>query len=225
MKASRILQLTGDVRLNIIRNNPPPIDSSFAGVLRAVGANFQLKHKAYSLLNFANIWRGLRKIAIARAFRIPHFYGALYLKVFRASGEIDDYGLVSLRVVTDAGVGYVVDAFQNLTELENMKYHAFGTGTASETVSQTALQTELTTQYSTANTRPTGSTTEAAANIFRTVATLTVSSAVGITEHGIMNQAATGGGVMLDRSVFAVVNLSSGESAVATYDLTFNAGG
>lgn len=56
-------------------------------------------------------------------------------------------------------------------------------------------------------------------------ATLTPSAPVAITEHGIFSQAATGGGVLLDRSVFSVVNLASGDSLQATYDLTFAAGG
>jgi hypothetical protein len=62
-----------------------------------------------------------------------------------------DLGLISTRVVTDTGVSYLVDALQNLTEPENLKFHGFGIGTTAEAASQTALVTELTTEYATDN--------------------------------------------------------------------------
>lgn len=181
----------------------------------------------WRLRNLLNVQRGLRRVAAARALSIAHVYGQLYLRVFRADGRVEDLGLASLRVVTDAGVGFIVDAFQNLVELENMRYHGFGTGGTAEAAAQTALVTELTTQYATDNTRPTGSQTENAANVFRTVGTLDPDADVGITEHGLFSQAATGGGVMLDRSLFSVVNLvgATGDSLQATYDFTCTSGG
>lgn len=153
--------------------------------------------------------------------------GHLWLAHIKRDGDIVDYGLVSCRVVTDAGVGFIVDAFQNLVELENMKYHGLGTGTTAEAASQTALVTELTTQYSASNTRPTGTTGEKSgdAKTYETAATITIASApVAATEHGIFSQAANSGGTMLDRSVFSAVNLAVGESLQATYQLTFPSG-
>jgi hypothetical protein len=179
----------------------------------------------WRLRNLPNLWRGLRRIALARVFGIPHFYGQVFLRKIEAGGRIVNYGLASLRVVTDTGVGFIVDAFQNSVELENMKYHGFGTGTNAEAAGNTALQTELTTQYATDNTRPTGTTTEGAtANIYRSVATLSPDATVAITEHGIFSQAANSGGVLLDRSVFSAVNLVSGDSLQTTYDYTINSG-
>lgn len=142
--------------------------------------------------------------------------------------QVTDFGIVSRRLVTNAGVGFLVDAFQNLVELENMRYHAFGVGVTAEAQGDTALVTELTTEYATDNVRPTGSTTEGAANVFRSVATLSPDGAgtLAITEHMLLSQAATGGGVGLDRSVFAAVNLTRGaDSLQATYDFTVTAGG
>lgn len=136
------------------------------------------------------------------------------------------YGLSSFRVVTTAGVGYIVDAWQNSVELEDMKYHALGTGSTAEASGDTALVTELTTEY-TGNVRATGSTTEgASANIFRTVGTNTLDGTPGaaLREHGIFSQAATGGGVLMDRTVFAAITLSSGDSLQSTYDQTQTAG-
>jgi len=180
----------------------------------------------WRLKNLPNLMRGLRRIVAAKTIGVPSFFGALYLKVVRVDGTVEELGLASLRVVTTTGVGFIVDAFQNLTELENMKYHGLGTGTNAEASSDTALQTEITTEYTTDNTRPTGSLTEGATgNIFRTVGTIAVDASVAATEHGVLSQAATGGGTLLDRSKFSVVNLASGDSIVATYDLTLTAGG
>ncbi len=156
--------------------------------------------------------------------RLP-FIGHLWLAKIDLAGDVEDLGLVSCRVVTDSGVAFMVDAFQGLVEPEAMRFHGLGTGTTAEAATQTALVTELTTQYATANTRPTGTLAEAGANIYETVATITVGAAVGATEHGIFSQAATGGGIMLDRSVFAVINLAAGEALQATYRLTVPSGG
>jgi hypothetical protein len=148
---------------------------------------------------------------------LPRYFG----------GELTDYGVLSRRLVTNAGVNYLVDALQNLQEPENLKFHGFGTGTNAENVTDTALQTELTTQYAVDNTRPTGSLTEgASANIFRTVATLSPDSGgtIAITEHGVFS--ASSSVTLLDRSVFSAVNLVAGsDSLQATYDLTVAAGG
>ena len=152
------------------------------------------------------------------------------VRIRREEGRIigkDDFGVVSRRVVTDTGVAFIVDAFQNTTEVENLKFHGIGSGTGAEAVGNTALGTEFTTEYNPNSTRATGSTTESAANIYRTVGTNTVDATVTVNEHGIFSQAATGGGTMLDRSMFSgtPVGLTSGDSLQSTYDLTFSSGG
>ncbi len=177
--------------------------------------------------NRRHIRRRLPKVLGAKALGMPTFYGALFLEVIRGNGERLPFGLASVAVVTTAGVGFITDAFQNLVELEAMNFHGFGTGGAAEAVGNTALTTELTTQYATDNTRPTGTQSEPSANVYRTVATLDPDADVAITEHGIFSQAATGGGVLLDRSLFSVINLSGagGDTLQATYDFTTTAGG
>lgn len=139
---------------------------------------------------------------------------------------VEELGIVSRRVVTTAGVGFLVDAWQNILELELMKFHGIGTGGTAEATGDTALVTELTTQYNPDSTRATGTLAEGAgANVFRSVGTNTVDAAAAITEHGLFSQAATGGGVLWDRSLFSVVNLASGDSLQSTYDATMTAGG
>lgn len=136
------------------------------------------------------------------------------------------HGLTSRKVVTDDGVEFIVDGFQNIVELENMKYHGLGTSSAAEGAGNTGLTTELTTQYNPDNTRATGTTIEGAgANIFKTVATNTVDAGATVEEHGILDQAAVGGGVLLDRSLTGTKTLSSGEGLQSTYELTLTSGG
>lgn len=146
--------------------------------------------------------------------------------LFPRDYRIESLGIVSRRVVTTAGVGFIVDAWQNILELELMKFHGIGTGGTAEATGDTALVTELTTQYNPDNTRATGSLTEGAgANVFRSVGTNTVDAAAAITEHGLFSQAAVAGGVLWDRSLFSVVNLANGDSLQSTYDATLTAGG
>lgn len=142
--------------------------------------------------------------------------GRLYITKISPNGVQHDFGLVSTKVVTDAGVAYLVDAMQGSVEPEDLRYHASGTGTTAEATGQTALVTEVAT-------RATGTLAEgASANIFRTVGTVNYSSSFAITEHGIFS--ASSGGTMLDRSVFSAINVANGDSIQFTYELTFPSG-
>lgn len=179
--------------------------------------------------NAANIWRAVRKQGrarrLARKHGLPYLWSQLWLAKIDSSGRRIEYGLAGLRVVTTAGVGFIVDAFQNSVELESMRYHGVGTDNTAENASDTALGSELTTQYGTDNTRATGTLAEgASANIYKTVGLNTVDASVSAVEHGIFSQAATSGGVLLDRTVFSTVSLSSGDSLESTYELTINSG-
>ena len=141
----------------------------------------------------------------------------LQAKVIRANGDVEDLGVVSRRVVTDAGVGFIVDAFQNLTELENMNFHDAGTGTNAEAVGNTTLQTPF------GGSRVSGTQTEPAANQYRTTATIPFTGTLAITEHGVFS--ASSSGVLLDRSVFTAINVVNGDSIQFQYTLTVNSGG
>jgi hypothetical protein len=95
---------------------------------------------AWRMRNIPNLWRGLWRVKLAAlASKITHCpaaYGVLYLDILHADGTRTPLGLASMRVVTDAGVGYLVDALQNLVEPENLKFHGFGTGTTAEAASR-----------------------------------------------------------------------------------------
>lgn len=141
--------------------------------------------------------------------------GRLYITKV-SGGNREDLGLVCTKVVTTAGVNYLVDALQGLAASDAFSYHASGTGTTAEAVGQTALVTEVAS-------RTNGTKTEgASANIYRTVGTIAYGGTFAITEHGIFSAASAG--TMLDRSVFAAINVISGDSIEFTYELTLPAG-
>lgn len=170
-------------------------------------------------------WPRLALATVARCCGVPVMISRLSGVLIRANGERVNYGLLSTRVVTTAGVWFLVDAWQNSVELEIMKYHGVGTGTNAEGAGDTALQTESTTALNPDSTRATGSLAEGATgNIFRSIGTVTFDASAAITEHGIFSQAATGGGTLWDRSVFSAINVVSGDSIQFTYDVTFSAG-
>lgn len=125
------------------------------------------------------------------------------------------------NLIVNAGENWLVDCWQGTYEPETMKYHGVGTGTTAAAEGDTGLETESTTALNPDSTRATGSLTEgASANVLRTVGTVTFDGSAAITEWGLFNQAATGGGTLWSRVVFAAINVASGDSIQFTYDLT-----
>lgn len=161
---------------------------------------------------------------------IPTITSELALRLIRANGEVIDYGVVSYRVVTDAGVAFMVDDFDPSTasatfDITTLKYHGMGTGTTAEAVGDTALVTESTTALNPDSTRATGTSSQPAANQYCSTGTLTFDASAAITEHGLFSQAATGGGTLWDRSVFSAINVVSGDSIQSQYTVTVSSGG
>ncbi len=157
---------------------------------------------------------------------ITTFTSELSIRLFRANGEVVEYGVVSRRVITDAGVAFLVDDWDNNgQDISTLNFHGCGTGTTAEAVGDTALVTESTTALNPDSTRATGTRSQPAANQYRTVGTVTFDASAAITEHGIFSQAATGGGTLWDRSVFSAINVVSGDSIAFTYTCTASSGG
>lgn len=152
------------------------------------------------------------------------FQGTLAATVTRADGKVRDLGVVSKRVVTTAGANYMRDDFNAATggaDITLLNFHDSGTGTAAEDISDTDLQTAAG-----PTTRATGVQTAPGSKQYRSVGTITYSGGLAITEHGLFNQAARGAGSTLwDRSVFAAINVVSGDSIQFTYTLTISDGG
>ncbi len=168
---------------------------------------------AHLIAPFANMWGVMTAV------------GSLDVVLIKATGERIYYGTVGYRVITSAGVAYIVDAWQNSTEVENLKYHGCGTGTTAEASGDTALVTESTTALNPDSTRATGTQTETSANVLKSAGTVTSDVSAAITEHGLFSQAATGGGTLWDRTVFSAINVVSGDSIAFEYSVTLSAGG
>jgi len=141
----------------------------------------------------------------------------LFAKVFRANGKMENLGLIGTKMVTTAGVNFLVDALQGSVEPELLNYHASGTGGTSPVIGNITLETEVTD-----NARATGTQGENGANVYQTVNTISYTGAHVIVEHGILS--AITGGTLLDRNTFAAINVASGDSIQFTYELTLPAG-
>jgi len=170
---------------------------------------------------------GAKLIApVANQFGLLTAIGELHVLLIRADGEEIDYGVVSRRVITDAGVAFLVDDWDaDATDITTMNYHGCGTGVGAEAAGDTALGTESTTALNPDSTRATGTKSQPAANQLRSIGTLTFDAGAAITEHGLLSQAATGGGTLWDRSVFSAINVTSGDSIQFTYTCTLSSGG
>lgn len=206
-------------------------DLSVRGALKAKKGKCKKAPLLWQIDNFMKPGYLLGSInnSLAKVFSyitgIPTLTTELSARV-RTNGVWIDYGILSRRVVTDAGVAYIVDDWDGgANVIDNFNYHGCGTGTTAEAAGDTALVTESTTVLNPDSTRATGTKTQPAANQMRSVATVTFDGSAAITEHGIFTQAATGGGTLLDRSVFSAINVASGDSIQFTWTLTLNSGG
>ncbi len=169
---------------------------------------------AHLVAPFANLWG------------VATMIGQLEAVLVKASGERVYYGVLGYRVITSAGVAYLVDDWDgSVTDLTNFKYHGAGTGATAEASGDTALVTESTTALNPDSTRATGTQSQPSANILQSAGTLTFDASAAITEHGLFSQAATGGGTLWDRTVFSAINVASGDSIAFTYSCTVSAGG
>lgn len=148
------------------------------------------------------------------------YTGELRAIIRKADGSIVDLGVLSRRVVTTAGVNYMRDDFNAATgsaDITNFNYHACGTGTNAEAIGDTALQTDS------GVARVAGTQSGPASKQYRSVATMSFTSTLAITEHGLFS--ASSSGTLWDRSVFSAINVVSGDSIQFTYTLTINDGG
>lgn len=157
-------------------------------------------------------------LSLIKLFRLPItvMTSQLEAKIIRKDGTVEELGVISRRVITTAGVNFIVAAHQNTAELELMNFHGMGTGATAEAITDTALVTEVESRVAGVQSAPAG-------NQYRTVATITATAIRSITEHGIFSASTVG--TLFDRSLFTAVALSSGDSIQFTYTVTYTAGG
>lgn len=142
--------------------------------------------------------------------------------VIKADGRVIKHGVVSRRVVTTAGVNFLVDDWDDgSTSIANFNYHASGTGTTAAAITDTALETEATADTD----RATGTKSQPSANILQSVGTQTYTGTVAVTEHGLLSSATEGAGTLWDRHVFTALNVVATDQIQWTYQVTFPAGG
>jgi len=174
-------------------------------------------------------WFATKVVApIANKLGEGTFTSELSIKHIAKDGTITDYGVVSRRVVTTAGVTYIAQDFNNAessADVSLFNFHGIGTTNTAEAIGDTALAAESTTALNPDSTRATGTRSRPSANVYQSIGTLTADAPIGAVEHGFFTTSGTGTGTMLDRSVFTVINLASGDSLQATYAITFTAGG
>ncbi len=195
---------------------PIPVGLSWKYYLRSLRLELQLRAR----VAVKGFWRGLTQgqgvIGVCR----------LHGTLIKADGTIERLGLLSTRLITDTGVAFLVDDWDNNgQDLTTLNFHGCGTGTNAENQTDSALQTESTTALNPDNTRATGTRSQPAANQYRSVGTVTFDNTAAITEHGLFSQAATGGGTLWDRSVFSAINVVSADSIQFTHTTTVSAGG
>lgn len=151
------------------------------------------------------------RLAIAKA--------ELSAVLIHADGTREELGVICRKKVTGA---FVTDIVANMvtdtTAFGDYKYHDCGTGSTAEANTQTTLVTPYG-GARTAGTQVAGGT--ATAPTYTSVGTISFSGTFAIVEHAIFNAAAAG--TMLDRSLFAAVNVVNGDSIQFTYVLTINA--
>jgi len=122
------------------------------------------------------------------------------------------------RVITTAFVDFIVDQLQAETSaFGDFKYHDSGTGTDAEAITDTGLGTAW------GGSRDTGTQTETDHDTYKSVATTTYNATKAITEHGLFNTSDSA--TLMDRTVFAAINVVDTNQIEWTFEASFTAGG
>jgi hypothetical protein len=187
-------------------------------VIRAPRA--PLAWRVNNTLRWSYVW-GWIVNTLARLFTaltgVPTIVAELRGRLVQRDGTVIDFGVLSRRLVTDAGVAFLVDDWaDDSADITTLNYHGSGTGTGAEAVGDTALGTAV-------ESRASGTKSQPAANQLRSVATISYTASRAITEHGLFSAATAG--TLWDRSVFSAINVANGDSIQFTYTCTVNSGG
>lgn len=187
--------------------------------IKAKGPGLAWKLRNYLRWSFIKSWLGVFVVVpVARMFGILTAYGKLEAVLIRADGSMVRFGVLSYRVITTAFVNFVTDQLQTETSVfGDFKYHDSGVGTTDPAVGDTDIET------TDGESRVAGTQTEASANQYQSVGTISYTTTKAITEHGLFN--ASTGVTLMDRSEFAAINVESSNSIQFTYTLTLTAGG
>lgn len=150
--------------------------------------------------------------------RIPvaDVFAETFAKVIRADGTVEDRGRLSQKKVTTTFVTALCATLASLS-INAYKYHQSGTGTTAESNTDVQLVTPTGASAGTGTAVP-------SSNTYTSVATISYTSSLAITEHGIFDSAlGSGTANLMDRSVFSAINVTNGDSIQFTYVLTIAA--
>lgn len=157
---------------------------------------------------------------LSKHFHIVTNQPTLSAVLIKANGDQVDFGVIGVgRVVTTAFVEYQVDEMvAETTAWGDFKFHDSGEGTTAAVIGDTDIET------TDGETAATGSQLEGATGeIYKSVGTIAYSTTKAITEHGLFNIVTAG--ILMDRHVFAAINVNNGDSIQFTYELTIDDGG
>ena len=137
-----------------------------------------------------------------------------------ASGKYKeiDRRTVKDKCITDDFAEDIVDnLIAEVVAFGDYKYHDSGTGVIAEAATDAALGTPC------GEARTIGTQIEGTTKQYKSVATHTYAGTFAITEHGLFNAAAAG--ILMDRTVFAAINVVPTDKIEYTFTITLNSGG
>ena len=159
-------------------------------------------------------------VALGRMFGVLTMYGTVSATLIRADGTRVELGALGKRVVTDAGVAFLVDDWDDDSQdITTMNFHDSGIGVTAENQTDTDLVTPAG-----PTTRATGTKSQPSANVLRSVGTIAYTGTLAIREHGLFNTASRATVNLWDRTLFAAINVENLDSIQFTYDCTLTAG-
>jgi len=156
----------------------------------------------------------------ARLWMRQHGMRAFFAIMVFLLGSLFALPGVSFALVTTTGVNYMASDFASggvTPTISGFKFHDCGTGTTAAAIGDTALQTPAGTA------RVAGTASNPSANIYKSVATISFTSTLAITEWGLFSASTVG--TLWDHRVFSAINVNNGDSIQFTYQLTIAAGG
>lgn len=175
------------------------------------------------MIDFRKLFSRVRTTQELWAGQLAIGKGTLSAVHIKADGTRVNLGVICRKKVT--GV-FVTDIVANLvtdtTAIGDYKYHRAGIGT---TTPESNTHTISTFDFTGCPTYATGTQVaggSGTAPTYTSVATISFTSTLAITEHGVFNSSG-GSGVLMDRSVFSAINVVNGDSIEFTYVLTINA--
>ncbi len=129
------------------------------------------------------------------------------------------------KVVTDDFCEDIVDnLITEVSAFGDYKYHHSGEGVGAEAAADSALGTPR------EDNRDVGTQVEDSPKVYKSIATTTYGSTWAITEHGLFNTAGAGGppvtgGILMDRTKFAAINVVNLNQIEWTFTIAFTSGG